>query len=203
MLCNSGVPLVPDCLYQVSGMAYLFGPCMSIFTAMPRPGYRLRMILPVKTQCRRHRRVMEVILLKQKQIKCPYCHAHASLRPASLVYGSTPQTRGKFLYVCDRWPACNAYVSAHERTLLPMGTLANGDLRHKRILAHRALKKTAAGLPYGKMGGLYLATSQTGARCTPDPHRPVFRIYVRASHFPLSAGSGVHIRACCLNGGEA
>ena len=64
-----------------------------------------------------------------------------SLRPASLVYGSTPQTRGKFLYVCDRWPACNAYVSAHERTLLPMGTLANGDLRHKRILAHRALKK--------------------------------------------------------------
>ena len=28
-------------------------------------------------------------------------------------------------------------------------------------------------------------------------------IYVRASHFPLSAGSGVHIRACCLNGGEA
>ena len=91
---------------------------------MPRPGYLLRMILPVKTQCRRHRRVMEVILLKQKQIKCPYCHAHASLRPASLVYGSTPQTRGKFLYVCDRWPACNAYVSAHERTLLPMGRSA-------------------------------------------------------------------------------
>ena len=147
MLCNSGVPLVPDCLYQVSGMAYLFGPCMSVFTAMPRPGYLLRMILPVKTQCRRHRRVMEVILLKQKQIKCPYCHAHASLRPASLVYGSTPQTR--------------------------------------------------------KMGSLYLAASQAGTGCTPDPHRPVFRIYVRASHFPLSAGSGVHIRACCLNGGEA
>lgn len=105
------------------------------------------MILPVKTQCRRHRRVMEVILLKQKQIKCPYCHAHASLRPASLVYGSTPQTRGKFLYVCDRWPACNAYVSAHERTLLPMGTLANGDLRHKRILAHRALAMDEDRLP--------------------------------------------------------
>ncbi len=27
------------------------------------------MILPVKTQCRRHRRVMEVILLKQKQMR--------------------------------------------------------------------------------------------------------------------------------------
>ena len=79
--------------------------------------------------------------MKQKQIKCPYCHAHASLRPASLVYGATPQAKGKYLYVCDRWPVCNAYVSAHERTLFPMGTLANGDLRHKRILAHRALKK--------------------------------------------------------------
>ena len=29
----------------------------------------------------------------------------------------------------------------YKRQLLPMGTLANGDLRHKRILAHRALKK--------------------------------------------------------------
>ena len=32
VLCNSGVPLVPDCLYQVSGMAYLFGPCMSVYS---------------------------------------------------------------------------------------------------------------------------------------------------------------------------
>ena len=172
---------------------------MSVFTAMPRPGYLLRMILPVKTQCRRHRRVMEVILLKQKQIKCPYCHAHASLRPASLVYGSTPQTRGKFLYVCDRWPACNAYVSAHERTLLPMGTLANGDLRHKRILAHRALKKLQQDCHMEKWEVYIWLQAKLGL----DAHRPVFRIYVRASHFPLSAGSGVHIRACCLNGGEA
>ena len=25
-----------DCLYQVSGMAYLFGPCMSVFATMSR-----------------------------------------------------------------------------------------------------------------------------------------------------------------------
>ena len=47
-----------------------------------------------------------------------YTHLDVYKRQASLVYGATPQTRGKFLYVCDRWPACNAYVSAHERTLL-------------------------------------------------------------------------------------
>ncbi len=79
--------------------------------------------------------------MKNKHMKCPYCHARATLRPASLVYGPTKQTQGKHLYVCDRWPACDAYVSVHERTLQPMGTLANGDLRHKRILAHRALRQ--------------------------------------------------------------
>ena len=78
-------------------------------------------------------------MMKSKKIKCPYCHANASLRPASVVYGHNRRSRGKFLYLCDRWPACDAYVSAHKSTLLPMGTLANGTLRHKRILAHRAL----------------------------------------------------------------
>ena len=70
-----------------------------------------------------------------------YCHANASLRPASVVYGLNRRSQGKFLYLCDRWPACDAYVSAHDRTHRPMGTLANGDLRHKRILAHRALEQ--------------------------------------------------------------
>lgn len=77
----------------------------------------------------------------KKTIKCPYCHAHASLRPASVVYGENARSHGKYIYLCDRWPSCDAYVSAHRRTLLPMGTLADGDLRHKRILAHRALQQ--------------------------------------------------------------
>ena len=86
-----------------------------------------------------HLEVM-VFMTKQKQIKCPYCHANASLRPASTVYGCGRRSQGKYIYLCDRWPACDAYVSAHSRTHRPMGTLANGDLRHKRILAHRALE---------------------------------------------------------------
>lgn len=80
-------------------------------------------------------------MMKLKNIKCPYCHANASLRPASVVYGHNRRSQGKFLYLCDRWPACDAYVSAHDRTHLPMGVLANGDLRHKRILAHQALRQ--------------------------------------------------------------
>ena len=45
------------------------------------------------------------------------------------------------MYVCRNWPRCDAYVAVHEFDLSPMGTLANGDLRHKRILAHKALEK--------------------------------------------------------------
>lgn len=78
--------------------------------------------------------------MRHNTIKCPYCHANASIRPASVVYGENKRSHGKYLYLCDRWPACDAYVSAHSQTKAPMGTLANGDLRHKRIQAHRALE---------------------------------------------------------------
>ncbi len=44
----------------------------------------------------------------------------------------------RYLYVCDRYPQCDAYVAAHRKSKLPMGTLANSDLRHKRIEAHKA-----------------------------------------------------------------
>ena len=92
--------------------------------------------------------------MKQTRIHCPYCGSLATLRPASVIHGLSDISAGTYLYVCRRWPACDAYVSAHDRTHRPMGTLANGDLRHtkqplgtlangdlrhKRILAHHAL----------------------------------------------------------------
>lgn len=77
--------------------------------------------------------------MKRIQIHCPYCGAAALLRSASFVHGKSEQSQGKHLYVCRNWPRCDAYVAAHEFDLTPMGTLANADLRHKRILAHKAL----------------------------------------------------------------
>lgn len=74
---------------------------------------------------------------KRKQIHCSYCGAKATLRPSSAVYGDAAKTDG-YLYVCDRYPKCDSYVGAHKKTKLPMGTLANGDLRNKRIQAHKA-----------------------------------------------------------------
>ena len=73
---------------------------------------------------------------KKKSIKCPYCSCSAVLRDASFVYGGKAIER--YVYVCSRYPACNSYVGVHENTLLPKGTLANGDLRNKRIRAHKA-----------------------------------------------------------------
>ena len=79
--------------------------------------------------------------MKRIQIHCPYCGAQAVLRSASFVHGKSELSQGKHLYVCRNWPRCDAYVAVHEFDLSPMGTLANGDLRHKRILAHKALEK--------------------------------------------------------------
>ena len=77
--------------------------------------------------------------MKRINIKCPYCGSQAFLRPASVVHEHTAP--GEEVYVCARFPACNAYVSAHRDSHLPMGTLADKSLRIKRRQAHIALNR--------------------------------------------------------------
>ena len=60
--------------------------------------------------------------MKKAHITCPYCHAPAQLRPASSIYGIHTKDRAAKLYVCSRYPACDAYVQAHKATGLPMGS---------------------------------------------------------------------------------
>ena len=74
---------------------------------------------------------------KRKTVYCPYCGAKATLHPSGYIYGAKDVANG-YLYVCDRYPKCDAYVGAHPKTKMPMGMLANGDLRNKRIQAHKA-----------------------------------------------------------------
>lgn len=76
--------------------------------------------------------------MKQINIKCPYCGSRAFLRPESVVYGRETSDPEAKLYVCARYPACDAYVSAQRRSHLLMGTLADKALRRKRIEAHTA-----------------------------------------------------------------
>lgn len=77
--------------------------------------------------------------MKRINITCPACGSRAYLRPASVVYGDkAPDPDAKY-YVCGRYPACDCYVAAHRKTMLPMGTLADKTLRKKRHDAHVAL----------------------------------------------------------------
>ena len=71
----------------------------------------------------------------QRQIRCPVCGAMAILKPASEVYGEPARTDR--MYVCSNYPGCRSYVSTYPGTNIPMGTLADGDLRNLRIQAHR------------------------------------------------------------------
>lgn len=73
--------------------------------------------------------------MKKKNVKCPYCGSIVILRDASYVHGN--KANEKYLYVCPRYPKCNPYVGVHTGTMQPKGTLADGDLRNKRIQAHR------------------------------------------------------------------
>lgn len=77
--------------------------------------------------------------MKRINIKCPYCGSQAFLRPASVVHEHTAP--GEKVYVCARYPACDAYVSAHRDSQQPMGTLADKSLRYKRRQAHIALNR--------------------------------------------------------------
>ena len=79
--------------------------------------------------------------MKRVNIKCPYCGSRALLRPASVVYGSKAADPTAPYYVCARFPACDAYVAAHRDNRLSMGTLADRDLRCKRIEAHKAFNR--------------------------------------------------------------
>ena len=59
--------------------------------------------------------------MKRINITCPVCGSKAYLRPASVVYGDkAPDPDAKY-YVCGRYPACDCYVAAHRKTMLPMG----------------------------------------------------------------------------------
>jgi len=72
---------------------------------------------------------------RKKQLRCSYCGSPALLKPASEVFQDAKRTG--HVYVCSHYPKCNSYVGVHPGTKIPMGTLADPELRRKRILAHQ------------------------------------------------------------------
>ena len=84
--------------------------------------------------------VLEGQIMKKKRAqnlapRCPYCGSHSVLRSADGIYRCND--KNTMLYVCSRYPACDSYVRVHPGTKIPVGTMANRELRLLRNEAHR------------------------------------------------------------------
>ena len=69
------------------------------------------------------------------QMRCPYCGSPVVFRSADGIYHENKENT--MLYVCSRYPECDAYVRVHKGTKNPVGSLADPNLRALRREAHR------------------------------------------------------------------
>ena len=68
-----------------------------------------------------------------KPQRCPFCNSRVSLIDSARIFGCSYG----FIYLCDHFPHCDARVRCHPKTIIPMGTLADRELRKWRSLVHR------------------------------------------------------------------
>ncbi len=66
--------------------------------------------------------------------RCPYCGSPGILCSADGIYKDNSQNA--WLYVCKHYPTCDSYVRVHPGTKIPVGTMANRELRALRNEAH-------------------------------------------------------------------
>ncbi len=69
------------------------------------------------------------------EMRCPYCGSPVVFRSADGIYYDN--SKGVMLYVCSQYPQCDAYVRVHAKTNIPVGSLANHELRTLRRTAHQ------------------------------------------------------------------
>ena len=70
--------------------------------------------------------------MNQGEVKCPYCGKKAEWTSNDVVYG---RKYGKS-WMCYYCWECDAYVGCHQNTKLPLGTMANKELRTLRMECH-------------------------------------------------------------------
>lgn len=66
---------------------------------------------------------------------CDYCQQPAVLVGGEAVYSFRPDLAKKNFWRCF---ACSAYVGCHGNTVIPLGRLANAELRKAKQAAHAA-----------------------------------------------------------------
>ena len=57
------------------------------------------------------------------------------------IYGKDATHPERYAWACARFPQCDSYVSTIKGSTKPAGTLADAQLRHERIEAHRVINK--------------------------------------------------------------
>jgi len=67
------------------------------------------------------------------KMNCPYCGSNVELKPSTVVYDKFYG----YLYICSNFPKCDSYVGTHKSNLLPLGRLANKELRVLKMKAHK------------------------------------------------------------------
>lgn len=68
--------------------------------------------------------------------RCPYCGGRVELRSADGIYHEN--AHNAMLYVCTNYPECDAYIRVLPGTTIPVGTMANRQLRSLRRQAHES-----------------------------------------------------------------
>lgn len=73
------------------------------------------------------------------RVVCPYCGSEARLIDSVFIYG---RSYGK-IWLCGRYPECDAYVGVHKnsRAHVPLGRMANAELREWKKRAHSAFDR--------------------------------------------------------------
>lgn len=66
-------------------------------------------------------------------VHCPYCCQSAALVYGNIVYPHREDLFSKKFYLCQ---SCGAYVGCHDGTDVPLGRLANAELRRAKMKVH-------------------------------------------------------------------
>lgn len=66
------------------------------------------------------------------ELICPYCDSIAVFESSTKVY----KKDYGMMYICSNYPECDAYVGVHKDTDIPLGRLADKELRVWKMKAH-------------------------------------------------------------------
>jgi len=103
---------------------------------------------------------------------CPYCGAKVIFVDSKMVYGKSYG----MIYICSKYPKCDSYVGVHKNTCVPLGTLANKELRKYRGIAHLYFDTLWKNKKSGTRIKAYKWLSEKMNISVPDTHIGYFNI---------------------------